>query len=251
MTTRKYGWIEQKRDDKDIKYSAARPIAGLPAKTDLRSQLPDCWDQGQTSSCTYHGISAAIWSGQVVAGQAPVMPSRLFGYYNERLIEGSTGSDDGAIIRDGMKASNIYGITPESVWPFDQTKVLVKPPQQAYDLAVTDRIHFYASIDLTNLDQIKLSLSHKYPVVFGFDVYESFEGNEISNTGIMPMPKRGERILGGHCTAIVGHDDSIQMALIRNSWGTSWSPALKGHFWMPYEYLTSRHCSDGWMLRFK
>lgn len=248
--TRKYGWIEQPRDDKDLRYSAAKPLFGLPAKSDLSSQLPACWDQGATSSCTYHGISGAIWSAMVIAGLVPFMPSRLFGYYNERLLEGTTGLDDGAIIRDGMKASNIYGIVSETFWQFDQSKVLTKPPPMAYAEALKLRTHLYASVEMSNLDQIRLALSHKIPVVFGFDVFESFEGSEIAKTGIMPIPTRNERILGGHCVLAIGHDDPSGMALCRNSWGsTGWG--LKGNFLMPYEYLTSRHCSDGWVLRLK
>lgn len=246
---RSYGWIKQPDDERDLRYSAAKPISGLPAKTDLCYQLPDCWDQLQTNGCTAHGISALLWSGQVVAGQVPVMPSRLFMYYNERNMEGDAGNDSGAIIRDGIKVCNIDGIVSEDLWPFDSSKVTVKPTQDAYEKALSNRIHFYAAIDLANLNQVRLSLSHKYPVVFGFDVYSFFESEQMAKTGVLKMPSRHERSLGGHCVAIVGHDDSKQMVLVRNSWGINWGQ--HGHFWMPYEYLTSDLCSDGWMIRLK
>lgn len=248
---RQYGFIPQPVDERDLRYAAAKPIAGLPSVSDLSHQLPDCWDQLRSSSCTAHGISASIWSGEFIAGQIPVMPSRLFMYYNERDMEGDAGEDSGAMIRDGIKVCNLDGIVDESLWPFDESKILVRPHQEIYDAALSNRIHFYAAIDLNNLDQIKLALSHKLPIVFGFQVFDYFESGSMASNGILNLPKRNERLLGGHCTAIIGHDDSKGMFLVRNSWGTSWNPKMKGNFWMSYEYMQSQLVSDGWVIRMK
>lgn len=248
---REYGFIKEQVDERDLRYSASKPIAGLPSKTDLRDQLPEAWDQLSTSSCTAHGIAACLWSGQIVAEQEPVMPSRLFIYYNERLLEGDVITDSGAIIRDGIKVCNRNGIVSENVWPFAEDFINTKPSQLAYENAMQNRIHFYAAVDLRNVNQIKLALSHKLPVVFGFMVYSFFESNEMAETGILNMPKRKERLLGGHCVAIVGHDDEKEMFLVRNSWGTEWNPKMKGYFWMSYKYVTSNLCSDGWVIRLR
>lgn len=247
---RKYGWIKEKADERDIRYSIAKPINGLPAASDLRGQLPDCWDQEQTSSCTAHGIGAALWSGQVVAGQPPVMPSRLFLYWNERQLEGDTDQDGGAIIRDGIRVCNQFGIVSEKLWPFNEFRLFVKPSENIYTKAMRNRIHFYAAVDLTNLDQIRLALSHKLPIVFGFDVYDYFESAAMAKKGILNMPAHKEQFLGGHCVAIVGHDDAERMFLVRNSWGTEWGP-FNGYFKMSYDYVTSNMCSDGWVIRLK
>lgn len=248
---RSYGYIKQPIDERDLRYSAAKPIAGLPSVSNLNHQLPDCWDQLSSSSCTAHGIAAPLWSGQVIAGITPVMPSRLFMYFNEREREGSAGEDSGAIIRDGIKVCNVNGIANESTWPFDISKILVKPTQEVYDAALLNRIHFYAGVDLGNLDQVKLALSHKLPVVFGFQVFDYFESSNMANNGILNMPKLKERLLGGHCVAIVGHDDSKGMFLIRNSWGIDWNRKMRGDFWMSYEYMQSSLVSDGWVIRLK
>ena len=50
------------------------------------------------------------------------MPSRLFIYYNERVIEGTVGSDAGAQIRDGIKVVAKQGVPPETDWPYDIAK---------------------------------------------------------------------------------------------------------------------------------
>lgn len=62
---------------------------------------------------------------------------------------------------------------------------------------------------------MKHTLSLGFPFVFGFSVYESFEGEEVTKTGIVPIPKPDEHLLGGH----VGYIKSSKQFIIRNSWG--------------------------------
>jgi C1A family cysteine protease len=62
------------------------------------------YDQGQLGSCTGNGIAGAIEFDQRKQGTREFTPSRLFIYYNERVIEGTVTQDAGAQIRDGIKA---------------------------------------------------------------------------------------------------------------------------------------------------
>ncbi len=90
-------------------------------------------------------------------------------------------------------------------------------------------------------------LASGYPFVFGFSVYESFESQDVARTGIVPLPKQGEKQLGGHAVLAVGYDDSDQTFWVRNSWGTGWGQS--GYCKMPYSYLTSSGlASDFWAL---
>src|SRR5438552_524407 len=79
-------------------------------------------------------------------------------------------------------------------------------------------------------------LASGYPFVLGFSVYESFMSPEVAKTGEVPLPPRGEQLIGGHAVVAVGYDDSIQRFIVRNSWGTGWG--MKGYCTMPYGYLT-------------
>jgi C1A family cysteine protease len=99
-----------------------------------------------------------------------------------------------------------------------------------------------------NLNQMRGCLAAGFPFVFGFTVYESFESQEVADTGVMPMPASGEKVLGGHAVLVVGYDDASERFRVRNSWGTGWGQA--GYFTMPYAYLTdSGLSSDFWTLR--
>ena len=70
----------------------------------------------------------------------------------------------------------------------------------------------------------------------------------VAKTGIMPMPKAKEKVLGGHAVLAVGYDNSKQAVIVRNSWGNGW--ADKGYFYMPYAYITNNNlCDDFWTIR--
>jgi C1A family cysteine protease len=95
---------------------------------------------------------------------------------------------------------------------------------------------------------MRACLADGYPFVFGFTVYESFESDAVANTGTVPMPKKSERVLGGHAVCAVGYDDAAKRFIVRNSWGLDWG--RKGYCTMPYAYLADRNLSDDfWTMR--
>ena len=105
-----------------------------------------------------------------------------------------------------------------------------------------------------NLHQLKQSLMNGDPFVFGFIVYQNFEGEEIAKTGMMAIPEEGEEILGGHAVMAVGFDDDKKSFIIRNSWGEEWGD--KGYFYMPYDFMIGKtnmkeipfYTSDHWVI---
>jgi C1A family cysteine protease len=83
--------------------------------------------------------------------------------------------------------------------------------------------------------------------VFGFSVYESFMSPDVASTGKVPLPPRGEQLLGGHAVLAVGYDDALQSFIVRNSWGPKWG--IKGYCEMPYGYLTDPQLArDFWAV---
>ncbi len=97
---------------------------------------------------------------------------------------------------------------------------------------------------------MKGCLASGYPFVFGFSVYESFESDDVTKTGIVPMPGPASKdgFLGGHAVLAVGYDDSQSRFIVRNSWGDKWGN--KGYFTMPYAYLLDENLSDDfWTVR--
>ena len=243
----RFGWVPDLPDARDFLYSAPEEVlTSLPKKVDLRPKMPAVYDQGQLGSCTANAIGAAFEYEQVKQGLKDFMPSRLFIYYNERAMEGTVDTDSGAMIRDGMKSVAKLGVCTETTWPYDIPKFTQKPPKKAYDEASKHQALVYRRV-LPNLHQMQGCLAAGYPFVFGFSVYESFMSEEVARTGEVPLPPRGEQLIGGHAVVAVGYDDSIQRFIVRNSWGDGWGK--KGYCTMPYGYLTDPQLArDFWAI---
>jgi C1A family cysteine protease len=244
-----YGWVRDLPDARDFLYAAPllRFPQGLPPSVDLRAECPPIYDQGQLGSCTGNGIAGAIEFDQRKQGNKAFTPSRLFIYYNERVMEGTVNQDSGAQVRDGIKSVAQLGAPPETDWPYNIQEFAQQPPVTAYSDAKNDLVSSYARV-AQNLNQMQGCLAEGYPFVFGFTVYESFESEAVADTGIVPMPASGETVVGGHCVVAVGYDDTKRTFIIRNSWGAGWG--IKGYCLMPYEYLLGPHlASDFWTIR--
>ena len=243
-----YGWIPDLPDERDHIYAAPPPIlSALPASTDLRPQCPAVYDQGMLGSCTANAIAAVIEFDRMKQKLPDLVPSRLFIYYNERVIEGTVSIDSGAMIRDGIKSVASEGVCPEPEWPYDIGKFARKPSAQCYKDAKLDRAISYQRL-VQDVNQMKGCLASGFPFVFGFTVYESFEGTSVAKTGHAPMPRVGERAVGGHAVTAVGYDETKQWFVVRNSWGAGWG--IKGYFTMPYAYLLQPGLSqDFWTIR--
>jgi C1A family cysteine protease len=172
--------------------------------------------------------------------------SRLFIYYNERRIEGTTDEDAGAYIRDGIKALKEWGACDEFLWPYRESWFAAKPSEEAYRDALKRRIVAYYRV--SDLSDLRTALADGNPVVFGFMVFASFESAAVSRTGIMPMPGANDEFRGGHAVLAVGYDDEKRHLIVRNSWGASWGD--KGYFYMPYGYINDPGLSsDFWVVK--
>lgn len=245
----RHGWNPDLPDHRDRMYSVPAHIIAkpLPPSVDLRPGCPPVYDQGQLGSCTANAIGAAVEFDRKKEALPDWAPSRLFIYYNERVIEHTIASDAGAQIRDGVKTLNTKGACMESTWPYNENQFAAHPPTQAYTEAKQHKAVSYHSV-AQSLAAIKGCLAEGYPVVFGFTVYDAFEGEAVAQSGILDLPQPSEQVQGGHAVLIVGYDDASQRFLVRNSWGVDWGQ--KGYFTMPYAYVTSPGLADDfWTVR--
>lgn len=246
-STRRYNWHPDQPDARDFRYSekVTAPIK-IPKQADLRPRCSPVFNQGKIGSCTANALAGALEFLELqqlkIDTHSPEPEvfsknfesiSRLFIYYNERELEGTVDQDAGASLRDGIKTLAKIGACREKLWDYSVDHVFTQPPTSAYQEAANHKILAY--LKLETLDQIRQCLSEGSPVAFGFRVFESFESLEVAHTGLMPVPKVGERELGGHAVLAVGYDDTAQTLLVRNSWGPEWGE--KGYFRMPYEIV--------------
>lgn len=214
----------------------------LPTKVDLRSKMPPIMDQYSVGSCTACSVSAVFqfcdptWD-----------PSVLFLYYNTRMLDGTASVDAGTSLSQTVNSIYKFGVCNTDKWPYLIDKWSTKPSLNCYQEGLEHQTISYSHVQQTGL-QMKACLANGFPFVFGFMVYASFESSETARTGIVTIPNPNEQLLGGHAVVCVGYDDSTQMYICRNSWGTNWGDA--GYFYMPYAYLESSSylASDCWKI---
>jgi C1A family cysteine protease len=274
MTFNINGWKKQDEDSRD--YSIVTPSVlkffkstpKLPKTCDLRKSMSPVVDQGELGSCTANAIAGIVDNCQYKVHKQFMIPSRLFTYYFTRLLEGSPVSQDtGATIRGTMKCLAKYGVPKEVSWSYDIKRFSIKPDSNVISQAEKYQALSYVLIDQPNMTPdsilvaLKTQLKNKYPINFGFYVFDSYD--QATESGAFPYPSKNENCIGGHAVVAVGYNDSKIIKnntdnnkttgafLIRNSWGTSWGN--NGYGWLPYGYVLNafkgeRLMTDCWVL---
>lgn len=245
ITYNRYGWRPSLPDNRDLvcKYDNTNYLPNI----DLRDKCGSIYEQGKLGSCTVNAILSAYKYDEInQSGRINFEPSRLFLYYNEREIEGTTNYDSGASIRDGLKSLNKMGVCSELKWPYNIDYFKYKPTLDCYKESVNHDSIQYKRLE-QDIDQLKECLKSGFPFVFGFSVYESFEKGDVDNAGIMEIPSENEKVLGGHAVMSVGYNDSNKTFIVMNSWGENWGD--KGYFYMPYQFITNKnYATDFWTI---
>lgn len=227
---------------------------GVPLRVDLSAKFGEVFDQGALGSCTGQALVELydFESAQNDVEKEPFIGSRLFVYYNERMMDQASDSqneidnDAGSTITEGILSLSKYGVCRESYHPYDITQFKTCPSAQAYKNALHHRAMKYEHVEQSQLN-LKMCLSQGYPMALGIQVYDSFMSPEVNRTGIVPMPNGTDTVRGGHAVCLIGYDDNTQTWKLRNSWGKSWGD--KGNFTLPYDYLTNENlCSDIWKI---
>lgn len=228
----------------------------LPAAVDLRAHCSPIEDQGQLGACTAHaGVGMLEYFERRAFGRH-LDASRLFLYKVTRQLAGFAG-DDGAYLRDTMKAMVLFGVPAERYWPYDEARFNDDPGSFCFSFAQNYQAIEYYRLDpagtdaATLLKRLRTGLAARLPAMFGFSVYSSMPPTG-DGKGEIPLPEKGDTLEGGHAVLAVGYDDHKKIGkakgalLIRNSWSTAWGEA--GYGWLPYAYVEQGLAADFWSL---
>lgn len=237
-----YGWRSALPGRSALETLPHADTSGLTAKieVDPRAKMPPALHQLALGSCTANATNRAFRYDSILDGHDCGELSRLWTYYFERAIEHTLGQGDvGAEGHDAYTVA-LHGIPAETLWPYQIEKFEVKPPAckpRAYTL--TKAVHALSP----NENDFKLALSNGQTISYGFTVYQSFE-ERWATTGVMPLPRSGEQVLGGHENLLCGYLKAYpDHFLSLNSWGVGWG--LRGYFLIPKRFvLDARFATD-------
>ncbi len=234
-----FNYTRQLEDNRDIKYpTILHKDINTTRVFSLDKTKFKIYDQGKLGSCVSNATS-----GCINYYNATINPSRLYIYFNARAMNKNINNDTGIAVRDGCKSVFNYHTCNENDWIYDESNFTTMPPLKCYTSSFNYNNFIYYSVS-QELTQLKTCLLSNNPVMFGFMVYTSFMSKDVSGTGIVTMPTEtdfivGEniehKVIGGHCSILVGFDDDKQLFICVNSWSDKWGD--KGFFYMPYQYI--------------
>lgn len=217
--------------------------AASPTDQHIIPEYISVYDQLSLQSCAANA-GAGMWG--ILRGledkSANLLLSRLFLYWNARLVTQDTGKDEGTYIHNVMHSLTNMGACLETTWGYDVSKVFAQPSVIAYkqgDDNTFDSFYQILSFDNDRLLDIETAIRANHPVIFGTSV-----GAELENyTGGGKVFGPPTTSLGGHAMLIVGVRRNPGLEFyIRNSWGSHWGEA--GHAWFSADYITHDSTAD-------
>ncbi len=206
------------------------------------------YDQFHLNSCSANAIAAALRYDELKEGRPHVpSPSRLFIYYNERVLAGVVGTNSPVSLRDGYRTVAKVGACPEAIWPYDARRFRRQPTPPCYHAARHHRAIAYYRIRRA-ISHLRACLAERYPFVMALAIHESAMGRAVGRTGVLPVPTRRDRLIGGHAVLVVGYEHASRRLIFRNSWGRTWGD--RGYGYLPYAFVASPDLAwDFWTMR--
>jgi hypothetical protein len=200
-----------------------RTTPGLPAVVDLRVYDGPIKNQGNLGSCTGHAFSSAIeWIFRKYIGKQPVL-SPLYLYAHALEADGDFPNDNGSDGTTLCGVSIVNGCCEDSLYP-DASQEITEPTAEQDANAAKYQMGAFHGLAGAQVALSVLGDPVPWPVEIGFTVYPTFEGDEIAETGVMPLQAPGATPIGGHEVKFSGYDVS-PAAILRPA---NCPPAVEG-----------------------
>ena len=239
------GWVRPPRDSRDWQYAAPRTLLAAGASVEAFDLGPNwrgqMFDQGSANTCGPCAASADILHDEYIQNTDPApTPSRQFIWWIARQFQGTLDYPSGVSNYSMLKALAEHGWCKNSLCP-DDPDHRKRPSDAAFaDAAARKNTLTYYEVP-RDLDQMRACLVGGDPFLIGFMAYTSFRSTEVLSTGVMPMPKAGEAVIGGHAVVACGFNNSTGRIKFKNSYGLGWGS--KGFGEIPYAYLLDPNLS--------
>lgn len=190
---------------------------------DWRGFCSEIRDQGQCGSCTAFG-SIGAWEANI-----HILEGLVQDLSEQDLFACSGGTCDGGnTVEDTLNYAENKGVCIEDDDPYTSGEA---GEDKACGLSrkLNPIIYKLSTwVPVTDVAEMK-TLLMAGPLVGCMDVHQSFM-NYLD--GVYHSLGRKDPMIGGHCIAVVGYDDSKNAWICRNSWGTGWG--IQGYFYIQY-----------------
>ena len=210
----KYGCNPSKLDGTEIIIDDVLENMDIPKRYSYSSFLPDVYNQGNTTTCVPHAISAFVdWYNGVNGIKKDMSIDWIYDCREDK-------DGDGMTIKEALKYIRKVGYISKQ--DYKDIKKGESPE--------LEQINMYGM--LKSVYSMQRSLLANGPFIIALPVYDS-NRSDFWN---------GSNFEGGHAVACVGYDE--YGLIIRNSWGSSWGSG--GYYTLPYEQVNKMY--EAWAL---
>jgi C1A family cysteine protease len=228
--------LDDIEDPRDFLYDEIMGAGEIPENFMLEGLTPSK-SQGVRGTCvgfTATAISEHFNAKEYENPNLDLSEEYMFARIKQIDIADYNYSGYGAHLRSGAKALRTYGACLESLAPYQNTnnekewQNFVFTPKKDND-AKKYKVKSYLQVT-KDKESIKRALfQSKAHLSMGVTLYESYRRG-ANNNAVLPIPKSGERVIGGHNMALAGY--TRDHMIFKNSWG-DWGGA-KGLLYLPW-----------------
>ncbi|MBP1164141.1 MAG: C1 family peptidase [Chryseobacterium culicis] len=209
--------------------SAIAAAATIPSSYSIPN-TPPILNQGQEGSCVAFATAYAAASTLEHNFKGITNPRSPEYVYNQIKL---SGCPNGTYISRGLNLIKDQGVCSWNEMPYTDVECSTQPNTTQKSAASTHKFTTWATIDKTNINNVKTLLSMNLPIIIAVTVDGSFDNLSSANNWIWKSHSGAVR--GGHAICVVGYDDAKQAFKVQNSWGTSWGD--HGFFWINYAFF--------------
>ncbi|MDB5137463.1 MAG: hypothetical protein JWP37_4066 [Mucilaginibacter sp.] len=219
-----------------------KTVKTLLATKDYSIQMLQILNQGSEGSSVGCAVAASVEFQIVKHLDKKIRISPRYIYNYARKLNNLLKTDSGTTVKSAIDIVRKYGAVAEKDWPYKAGEYNVDLPAK---LDKADHYQINNSFQVKSVAKIIEAMDAHGPVVIGITVYESFMSAKPAATGIIPMPKEKESVMGGHAVCLVGYDNTAKTFKFRNSWGANWGDKGYGH--LSFEYI-DKFSTDAWVF---
>lgn len=238
LDSKAYGAASEWVAPKDKGFSSTN----LPSRISYRQYCPSPNQQGNVSTCVgWAAAYGALSTQQNIQMGITAYMHKWARAFDPHFIYSFIKSDndqwckEGTSLASAMRVLENYGCKPRVWEPWLECDDKKAFSEFTIALASIYKIEDWYSVSSDNIvENTKVALSYKLPVVIGIYLTESFmKGTSLTYGHYSPQP--GEKYIGGHAMCVVGYDD-IKFGgafEVMNSYGDTYGD--NGFVWISYK----------------
>lgn len=205
---------------------------------------PPVGDQGTEGSCVGWAVGYTALGILMYPKYNNWNSARRSPNYVYDQIKSSSSCTSNANMKDALNLVCNQGDCSWNSMSYIDGDCSVLPDTAQQNEAIQNKALSWAALNVTDLADIKQAINLGYPVIIGFEVYQSFY--DMFNTGNGIWNTNYGTYWGNHATCIIGYDDNKAMVKVQNQWGAI--NGDQGFFWIPYSFIESGCLKEAYIL---